>query len=119
MTTTIPNDYLSDEVINKRVNIIMTQTNYDETIALEKLKEFNYDYMNVIKNYMGIPEKKINPRISSINQEIYKQIRYNLDSNMKQYREQNPINIEQVMTNLNESEEREREKGQANEKDKK
>ncbi len=110
MSTITPNDCISDETINKHVNIIMTQTNYDETIALEKLKEFNYDYMNVIKNYMGIPEKKVSPRISSINQEIYKQIRYNLDSNMKQYREQNPINIEQVMTNLNESEEREREK---------
>ena len=119
MSTNISNNYLSYEIINKHVNIIITQTNYNEKIALEKLKEFNYDYMKVIKNYMGIPEKKINPRISSINQEIYKQIRYNLDSNMKQYREQNPINIDQVMTNLNESEEREREKEQANENDKK
>jgi hypothetical protein len=110
MTTIIPNDYLSDTTINKHVNIIMTQTNYNEIIAREKLKEFNYDYMKVIKNYMGIPEKKVSQRITSINQEIYKQIRYNLDSNMKQYREQNPINIEQVRTNLNESEEREREK---------
>ena len=119
MSTIKLNNFISDENINKYVNIIITQTNYNEIIALEKLKEFNYDYMKVIKNYMGIPEKRINPRISSINQEIYKQIRYNLDSNMKQYREQNPINIDQVMTNLNESEEREREKEQANKKDKK
>ena len=49
MSTIMPNDYLSDEVINKHVNIIMTQTNYDETTSREKLKEFNYDYMKVIK----------------------------------------------------------------------
>jgi hypothetical protein len=56
---------------------------------------------------MGIPEKK-EVKAKSLNQEIYKQIRTKLDSSMKEYREKNPINMEQVVTNLQESEERER-----------
>jgi hypothetical protein len=33
---------------------------------------------------MGITEKKI-PPIKSVNQEIYKQLRYKLDSSMREY----------------------------------
>ncbi len=102
--------FVSNEDIEKYLKIVMTQTNYEETVAREKLKDFNYDYMMVIRDYMGIERKKTNPRINSINQEIYKQIRYNLDSNMKEYREKNPINIEQVQNNFTESQEREKDK---------
>ena len=55
-------------------------------MATEKLKEFNYDHMAVIRAYFGIPEKKVQP-IKSVNQEIYKQLRYKLDSNMRNYQE--------------------------------
>jgi len=89
---------------------IMSQTTYNEQEAREKLREFNGDFMKVLKNYMGIPDKKENKQIKSVNQEIYKQIRYSLDQTMKEYRQQNPVNIDQVITNLQESEEREREK---------
>lgn len=89
---------------------IMAQTNYSEEIAISKLQEFNGDFMQVLKDYMGIPVKKDTNKITSVNQEIYKQIRYSLDQTMKDYREKNPINIEQVITNLQESEEKEREK---------
>jgi len=92
------------------VNKIMAQTNYSEEIARAKLQEFNGDFMQVLKDYMGIPIKKDTNKITSVNQEIYKQIRYSLDQTMKDYREKNPINIEQVITNLQESEEKEREK---------
>ena len=72
--------------IDDRVEIIMRQTNYTEEIANEKLKEFNYDHMAVIRSYFGIPEKKALP-VKSVNQEIYKQLRYKLDSNMRNYQE--------------------------------
>ena len=72
--------------IDDRVEIIMRQTNYTEEIANEKLKEFNYDHMAVIRSYFGIPEKKEVP-VKSVNQEIYKQLRYKLDSNMRNYQE--------------------------------
>ena len=72
--------------IDDRVEIIMRQTDYTEAIANEKLKEFNYDHMAVIRSYFGIPEKKELP-VKSVNQEIYKQLRYKLDSNMRNYQE--------------------------------
>ena len=100
---------VSNEDIDKFINIIKAQTNYDDYFAVQKLKEFNYDYMKVIRDYMGIKDKKIEP-IKSVNQEIYKQIRRNLDTTMKEYRENNPVNLEQVKTNLQESEEKEKEK---------
>ena len=63
--------------------------------------------MRVLKDYMGIPEKK-ETKIKSVNQEIFKQIRLKLDTSMKEYREKNPINIDQVVTNFKESEQREK-----------
>jgi gas vesicle protein len=100
---------VSNEDIDKYINIIKAQTNYDDYFAVQKLKEFNYDYMKVIRDYMGIKDKKVEP-IKSVNQEIYKQIRRNLDTTMKEYREKNPVNLEQVKTNLQESEEKEKDK---------
>jgi gas vesicle protein len=103
-------DKRSEERDEKYVKHIMSQTNYDEETAKAKLQEFNGDFMQVLKDYMGIPVKKNTNKFTSVNQEIYKQIRYSLDQTMKDYREKNPINIEQVITNLQESEEREKDK---------
>lgn len=100
---------ISNDDIEKYINTIKTQTNYDDTVAKQKLQEFNYDYMKVIRDYMGIKDKK-ETKVKSINQEIYKQIRYNLDATMREYREKNPIDLEQVRTNLQESEEKEKDK---------
>ena len=55
---------------------------------------------------MGIPDKKAN-KVKSVNQEIFRQIRTTLDSSMKVYREKNPIDINQIIDNFNESDERE------------
>ena len=104
------NNKLCDERQEKYVKHIMSQTNYDEETAKSKLQEFNGDFMQVLKDYMGIPVKKETNKFTSVNQEIYKQIRHSLDQTMKDYREKNPINIDQVVTNLQESEEREKDK---------
>ncbi len=105
------NNNINDSKINETyIKQIMSQTNYSEEVARNKLIEYNYDFMRVLKNYMGIPEKKEINTVKSINQEIYKQIRGNLDKTMKEYREKNPINIDQVIDNLHESDERENDK---------
>ena len=75
---------ISNEEIDKYIQIIKTQTNYDDYYAIQKLKDFNYDYMKVIRDYMGIPEKK-ETKMKSVNQEIYKQIRYKMDTSMRDY----------------------------------
>ena len=100
--------FFSNEDVMKHVSIVMSQTNYTQEEAIEKLKLFNCDYMMVIRDYMGIPEKKSEPKVKSVNQEVFRQIRMTLDSSMKTYREKNPINVEQVIENFKESDEREK-----------
>ena len=84
MTDTI--SFVETGQIDEKVQIVIRQTDYTEDVAKEKLKEFNYDHIAVIKSYLGVVEKKTQP-VKSVNQEIYKQLRYRLDSNMRNYQE--------------------------------
>lgn len=104
------NNKISNEKMDELIKKIMSQTTYTEEIAKKKLEEFNYDFMKVLKDYMGISERPQNQKVKSINQEIYKQIRQNLDASMTEYRSKNPIDINQVTENLRESEERQKAK---------
>jgi len=70
--------------IDDKIQKILRQTDYTEEEAREKLKEYNFNEITVIKSYFGISEKKEKP-LYSINQEIYRQLRYKLDSNMRDY----------------------------------
>jgi hypothetical protein len=72
--------------IDKKIQLVMRQTNYNNEEALDKLKIFQFDELKVIKEYFGITEKK-SSKINSVNQEIYKQIRSHLDGAMTNYRE--------------------------------
>ena len=76
----------SDE-IEKKIQIILRQTEYKEEEAYKKLQEYNYDEISVIRYYLGISKKKPNEPVKSINQEIYKQLRYRLDDTMRNYHE--------------------------------
>ena len=102
--------FFNNDDVKMRINTVMSHTNYTEDEAIDKLQLFNSDYMRVIKDYMGIPEQKEQPKCKSVNQEIYRQLRTKLDTSMKDYREQNPINMVQVITNFTESNEREKQK---------
>jgi len=70
--------------ISEKVVIIQRQTNYSETEANEKLVEYNYDHIKVIKKYLNIPEKK-SEVVKSIQQEMYKQMRIKLDDSIKDF----------------------------------
>jgi hypothetical protein len=72
--------------IDGKIQIILRQTDYTEEKAREKLQQFGYNEIAVIKDYFGITEKKA-PPIKSVNQAIYKQLRSHLDSSMKDYRD--------------------------------
>ena len=76
--------FTNNNEIQEKVEMILRQTDYTQEEASNKLKEFNYDHIQVVKSYLGIPEKKTAP-IKTVNQEIYKQIRYKLDSTMREY----------------------------------
>ena len=72
--------------IDEKIQKVLRQTDYSENVAREKLKEYNFDEIASIKAYLGITEKKALP-VKSVNQEIYKQLRTKLNSNMKDYQE--------------------------------
>jgi hypothetical protein len=72
--------------IDGKVQMIMRQTDYTVEKAREKLGQFNFDEMAVIRDYFGITKKKA-PPVKSVNQAIYRQLRGHLDGAMKDYRE--------------------------------
>lgn len=76
--------FIETEDIENKIQLILRQTDLSEEVAREKLREANFDHIVVIKSFMGITEKKISP-IKSVNQEIYKQLRYKLDSSMREF----------------------------------
>ena len=72
------------EYRDNQINEIMHNTNYTKTEAIEKLIIFNNNENNVIRNYLGIVEKPT-MRTTSINQELYRQIRLKMDKNIQEY----------------------------------
>ena len=101
-------NFISNNDFDQHVTTIMSQTNYTKEEAKNKLILFNYDYIKVIKDYMNIPEEKKEKQVKSVNQEIFRQIRIKLDNSMKDYRDKHPINMDQVVNNFKESDEREK-----------
>lgn len=101
--------FLDNAEINEKIQMIIRQTDYTEEKALHKLEEFNYDHILVIKNYFGIPFQKEN-KIKSVNQEIYKQIRYKLNDSLREFNNKNPVDINKVIQNISQSEENEKNK---------
>ena len=75
---------MNESTIESKIDIILRQTDYSRETARTKLEEFKYDEILVIKNFLGINNKKQDD-IKSINQEIYKQLRYQLDHSMRDY----------------------------------
>ena len=71
--------------LEEKVQIVLRQTDYTEEVTREKLKEFNYDHLKVIRCYLGLTEKKAPAHVKSVNQEIYKQLRARLNDNMRDY----------------------------------
>lgn len=76
--------FVDNTQLEEKIQMILRQTDYNEEQVREKMIEFNGDYMAIIKSFLGISEKKEEP-IKTINQEIYRQIRFKLDSSMREY----------------------------------
>ena len=72
----ISNNNIEKIDTEKLVSTVVMQTDYTREVAVEKLKEFNYDCMNVIRDYLGTSKKKVKSK--SLNQEIYSEIRHHL-----------------------------------------
>ena len=69
--------------------MIMRQTDYDREITIEKLKKWNNNYLNVMKEYMNptfSQERKIEENVST-NQTVMKEIRGFMDNVQKSYQQ--------------------------------
>ena len=80
-------EIIDNEALSEKVGIVARQTDYDEETIRQKLIDSNYDHMKIIKEYLGLDKKTSTSKPSSVNQEIYKQIRKKMeipDYNKKQ-----------------------------------
>ena len=68
------------------LDIVMRQTDYNKDTAISKLKEHNNDYIQVIKEVMGI-KPKMQETCTYVSQQRYKIIRSELDAACKAYRD--------------------------------
>ena len=93
--------FVNKDEVDEKINVIMRQTDYDKKTANEKLIEHCYDHITVIKTYLGITEKKAPSAQKSINQEIYKQLRYKLDDSMKSYLQKQEEKLKTEIANNN------------------
>ena len=80
---------MSDTQLEACIKIVCSQTNYTKEIAEEKLKEFNNDFIKVIKQYLNPnfdkPKKEKKIKKSQMNQEIIAQIRKFKDKQCENY----------------------------------
>lgn len=72
---------------NSPLDIIMRQTNYDRETAEQELLKHDGQYENVIKEFMGISTEKKNKHVkpNCLQQEIFKQIRRQMDLSIKDF----------------------------------
>jgi hypothetical protein len=98
---------MSNEEIRKKevIKLVCRQTDYTEVEAEEKLKEKNYNYLDVIKDYMN-PNRKTQVYSKSLNQEIFTNIRRFLDSDKNNlelqkeyYKKANQMSYEKIIEN--------------------
>ena len=68
------------------IELVIRQTDMCRDNVVNLLELHDYDYMKVIKLFMGIQEKKTPEKIVSVNQQIYKEIRSVMDEAAAHYR---------------------------------
>ena len=69
----------------QQIEFIMTQTNYNENEAIEKLESCNNDVMKVITEYLGITPKKNETVKKTKNQKVYSVIRDIMDAGSRNF----------------------------------
>ena len=69
----------------QQIQFIMTQTNYDESEATQKLEACNNDVMKVVGEYLGIGVKEDENVKKTKNQKVFSVIRDIMDSGSRNY----------------------------------
>jgi len=94
------NTFSIEEDTSNKIDIILRQTDYNVETAKTKLLNANMDHIKVIKDYFGIPEKK-ETNVSSVQQQIYKEIRHRLDDSMREYNNKQNNKLKSEIENIN------------------
>ena len=76
----------SEKIFDEMIKMVMRQTELEYNDAKEKLQNCNYNYIQVIKNELGINKEKSQNNVDSINQETYSQIRKYMDTASSNFR---------------------------------
>ena len=84
------------------VSLVTGQTDYDNETALDKLSEYNYDPIAVIRDFMG-PKKEIKTvnDNKTLNQRVYQEMRSMLDIANAAYREKKDKEEEEMNKEMN------------------
>ena len=71
---------VKEKLEKEKVEMIKRMTDYDDDVVYKKLIEHDGNYETIIKEFMGVTtESSIKKPPSSLNQEIFKQIRNHMD----------------------------------------
>ena len=91
---------ISEYEKNKIINIVIRQTCYTRDEATKKLYEYKGDYEKVIKEYLGIENKK-DETITTVNQSIFKEMRNFMDTTKNDYEKRKRYNkLKQAANNM-------------------
>lgn len=114
------NEWLKEKTEVRRkqqIQFIMTQTNYDEIEATQKLEACNNDVMKVVGEYLGISPKKDENANKTKNQKVFSVIRDIMDSGSRNFtmQQERAKKIEEVKKAI-EKRNQQNEQNQQNEK---
>lgn len=74
-----------DNKVNELVQVICRQTDYNEDVAKAKLVEHALDLHAVVREYLGVGERKSESKKTSTNQMVFKEFRTFLDDAASSY----------------------------------
>ena len=77
-------DAVADNMKEHCVDLVVRQTNYTKEEAITELIKYKYNYLQLLKDYMGIKPKKEKQAATS-NQERYRLIRQTMDQVEENY----------------------------------
>jgi len=86
------------DIMDNQIDIIMRQTNYSREECIDKLQTKNMN--DIIKEYLGISLQSSEKRKKSLQQEIYYQIRNQLDSSVKEFNKKQNEKLEKEINEL-------------------
>lgn len=79
------NEESTRRILEELVQVVCRQTDLSTDEARERLEKEKYNYMKVLNDYFGIKEVVTQPK-STVNQQIYSEIRNLMDTGAKKYR---------------------------------